>query len=113
MNKKGDSFIKFKVAEGLMPKEEMLEVSKKQACLTIGIPKEISLNENRVVIVPEAAGLFVANGHRVIVENNAGLAAHFENEDYAEVGAQIVYSPQEVYQADIILKVAPLAEEEI
>lgn len=113
MDTNQDGFIKFNMAEGLMPKEEMLEVSKKRASLTIGIPKEISFHENRVGIVPEAAGLFVANGHRVIVENNAGKAAHFENQEYAEFGAEIVYSPQEVYQADIILKVAPLADEEI
>ena len=108
-----ERFAKYNLVESLMPKEEMLEVSKKKALLTIGIPKEILFHENRVGIVPEAAGLFIANGHRVIVENNAGKAAHFENNEYAEYGCEIVYSPQEVYQADIILKVAPLSDEEV
>jgi alanine dehydrogenase len=39
--------------------------------------------------------------------------ANFQDHDYSEAGAQIVYSAEEVYKADIILKVAPPSPQEI
>ncbi len=97
----------------LMPQEEMLEVGRKKGKLFIGIPKEISFQENRVALVPDAVALLVNNGHRIIVETNAGKMANFQDHDYSEAGAQIVYSAEEVYKADIILKVAPPSPQEI
>lgn len=97
----------------LMPQEEMLEVKKQKKMVSIGVPKEISFQENRVTLVPEAVGLLVQNGHRVLVETNAGKEAHFPDNEFNEQGGQIVHSPEEVYKADIILKVAPPSSEEI
>lgn len=97
----------------LMPQEEMLEVGRKKGKLFIGIPKEISFQENRVALVPDAVALLVNNGHRIVVETNAGKMANFQDHDYSEAGAQIVYSPEDVYKADIILKVAPPSPQEI
>ncbi len=97
----------------LMPQEEMLEVGRKKSKLFIGIPKEISFQENRVALVPDAVALLVSNGHEVIVETNAGKMANFQDHDYSEAGAQIAYSPNDVYKADLILKVAPPSPEEI
>ncbi len=97
----------------LMPQEEMLEVGRKKGRLFIGIPKEISFQENRVALVPDAVALLVNNGHRIIVETNAGKMANFQDHDYSEAGAQIVYTPEEVFKADIILKVAPPSPQEI
>jgi len=97
----------------LMPQEEMLEVGRKKGKLYIGIPKEISFQENRVALVPDAVALLVNNGHRIVVETNAGKMANFQDHDYSEAGAQIAYSPEDVYKADIILKVAPPAPQEI
>jgi alanine dehydrogenase len=97
----------------LMPQEEMLEVARKKGKLFIGIPKEISFQENRVALVPDAVALLVNNGHTIVVESNAGKMAHFEDHDYSEAGATIVYSPEEVYKANIILKVAPPSPKEI
>ncbi|HEY0031345.1 MAG TPA: alanine dehydrogenase [Bacteroidia bacterium] len=97
----------------LMPQEEMLEIGRKKGKLFIGIPKEISFQENRVALVPDAVALLVNNGHRVIVETNAGKMANFQDHDYSEAGAQIVYSAEEIYKADIILKVAPPSPQEI
>ncbi|MFL5762557.1 MAG: alanine dehydrogenase [Bacteroidia bacterium] len=97
----------------LMPQEEMLEIGRKKGKLFIGIPKEISFQENRVALVPDAVALLVNNGHRIIVETNAGKMANFQDHDYSEAGAQIVYSAEEVYKADIILKVAPPSPQEI
>jgi alanine dehydrogenase len=97
----------------LMPQEEMLEVGRKKGHLYIGIPKEISFQENRVALVPDAVALLTNNGHRIVVETNAGKMANFQDHDYSEAGAQIVYSPEDVYKADIILKVAPPSPQEI
>lgn len=97
----------------LMPQEEMLEIGRKKGKLFIGIPKEISFQENRVALVPDAVALLVNNGHRIVVETNAGKMANFQDHDYSEAGAQIVYSAADVYKADIILKVAPPSPQEI
>ncbi|HRG58619.1 MAG TPA: alanine dehydrogenase [Bacteroidia bacterium] len=98
---------------GLMPQEEMLEVQPKKGALFIGVPKETYFQENRICLVPEAVALLVSNGHQVVIETNAGKAANFDDKDYSEAGARIVYSSKEVYEADIILKVAPPSAEEI
>jgi alanine dehydrogenase len=97
----------------LLPQEEMLEVGRKKGKLYIGIPREISFQENRVALVPDAVALLVNDGHQVVVETNAGKSANFQDHDYSEAGAQIANSPQEVYKADLILKVAPPSLEEI
>ena len=89
------------------PQEEMLEVARKKGKLYIGIPKETAFQENRVPLVPDAVALLVNNGHRIIIEAGAGKAAHFEDTDYSEAGAEIVLSPEDVFKADIILKIAP------
>lgn len=97
----------------LLPQEEMLEVSAKKGSLCIGIPREISFQENRVPLVPDAVHILVNNGHQVIIETNAGKMSSFMDNDYSEAGAQIAYSPEEVYKADIILKIAPPSLKEI
>jgi len=113
MDQNQKSFIKFSHSEGLMPKADTLEVQRQKSTLTIGIPREISHQERRVGLVPEAVNLLVQNGHTVLVETNAGEGSRFYNQEYSEAGAQIVYSDKEVYQSDIILKVAPPTEKEI
>lgn len=98
---------------GLMTKEEMLEVARKKSELFIGIPKEISFQERRVALAPEAVGLLIANGHRVRIETNAGEGANFTDNEYSEAGAEICLEKQAIYKCDIICKVAPPTEEEV
>ncbi len=95
-----------------MPQEDVLETGRSRCRLSIGIPCETSHQERRVGLVPEAVHLLVQNGHQVMVESNAGSTARFHDHEYNEAGAKIVYSDKEVYEADIILKVAPPTEEE-
>lgn len=95
------------------PQEKLYETRKTKSSLRIGIPKETEKEENRVAIVPQAAGLLVQNGHEVIIEKGAGDKAHFPDNKYAEMGARIVYDKEETFKTDIILKVAPLSPEEI
>ncbi|MCK9218988.1 MAG: alanine dehydrogenase [Bacteroidales bacterium] len=106
-------FLRMSPAERLMPQEEMLEVPRQSSKLIIGVPKEISPQENRVGIVPDGIALLCRNGHQVIIETGAGNTAHFSDHEYSEAGAQIVFSPEEVYKSDIVLKVAPVTLTEI
>ncbi len=96
----------------LYPKELSAAVKSTQSSLLIGLPKEVSLQENRIALTPEAVAILVRNGHEVRVETNAGVGAKFSDSDYSEAGAHIVYSPKEVYEANLILKIEPLVADE-
>lgn len=104
---------KLKYSEFLRPQEEMLEVGRQKSKLTIGVPKENSSLENRVVLVPDGVNLLTRHGHKVLIEAEAGVSAHFIDHEYSEAGGQIVYSPDEVYKSDLILKVAPVTPTEL
>lgn len=97
----------------LRTQPEMLDVMPRQQRLFIGIPKETTLQENRVALVPHSVATLTAHGHRVLVESGAGEKSKFSNHDYSEAGAEIAPSREEVYRADVLLKVAPLTLEEI
>jgi alanine dehydrogenase len=97
----------------LMPQESVLEVGKLKQQLFIGIPKEISFQENRIPLVPESVAVLVNQGHNILIETGAGNNANFTDSDYSEAGAQIAYSPESVYKADLILKVAPPSIQEL
>ncbi len=97
----------------MLPQEQMQPIGQKQKKLFIGIPKEISLQENRVAMVPEAVQLLVNNGHRVRLETGAGDASHFSDNEFSEAGAEIAYTTKEVYEADLIFKVEPISDEEM
>ncbi len=97
----------------LLPQEEKLEIKNSAKNLFIGIPKEITFQENRVALVPEAVQLLVSQGHEVIVETCAGENANFLDTDFSEAGAKIVYSAKDVYQADFVIKVEPPTLDEL
>jgi alanine dehydrogenase len=101
------------LAQGFMPQEEMLEVAPKRSKLQIGIPKETSIQERRVPLVPDGVAVLVNNGHEVIVETGAGDGSSFTDKDYSESGATVVFSTEEVYKASMILKVEPPTLQEI
>lgn len=97
----------------LLPQEEKLEVKTAKSALCIGVPREHSFQENRVVLCPESIQLIVEQGNRVIVERGAGQLAGFRDDEYADAGAEIVESPAQVFEAAIVLKVAPPTMNEI
>ena len=97
----------------LIPQEEKLELTKQAKSLFIGVPKEITFQESRIAIVPDAVQLLVSHGHEVYIESKAGDGANFSDEEYSEAGAKIIYDTKEIYKADIILKVEPPTKEEI
>ncbi len=92
--------------------EETLDVKPKGAELLIGIPRENSFNEDRIALTPEAVGVMVANGHRVVVETKAGDGASYTDKDYSEAGAKIAYDKKEVFECEILVKSAPISESE-
>lgn len=92
--------------------EETLDIKAKGAELLIGIPKENSFNENRIALTPEAVGVMIANGHRVVVETRAGDGASYTDKDYSEAGAKIAYDKKEVFECDILVKSAPVSDSE-
>jgi len=107
------SNVRMSPTDRLMPQEEMLEVARQRSNLTIGVPKEISPQENRIPLVPDGVALLCRNDHHVIIEAGAGVTAHFTDHEFSEAGGQIVQSPAEVYKADIILKVGPATRDEM
>ncbi len=103
----------FPFVKGLMPQEEMLEVGKQTQRLVIGIPSESDKTESRIPLTPEAVEQLVSHGHEIIIEKGAGNLANYNDHNYSEKGGLIVETKQEVFKAQIILKVSPLLSEEI
>ncbi|MEJ7644468.1 MAG: alanine dehydrogenase [Chryseolinea sp.] len=97
----------------MIPQEQLLEVRKRRHSFFIGLPREISLQENRISLTPDAVAILVNNGHEVWVETKAGVGSKFTDKQFSDAGAKIVYSPQEVYKADVVLKIEPPTMEEI
>ncbi len=97
----------------LQPQAEMLAVEQKKGSLYIGIPKVEAVSENRVALVPSAVAALTGHGHRVVVEAGAGERANYSDHRYAEAGAEVVYEKERVFNAHILLQVAPPSLEEI
>ncbi|ATC35776.1 alanine dehydrogenase [Elizabethkingia anophelis] len=97
----------------LIPKEEKLEIVRKEKKFSIGIPKETCLDEKRLCLTPDAVQVLVHAGHRIIMENGAGEGSFFTDLQYAEAGAEMTTDTQEVFNQNIILKINPPTLEEI
>ncbi|MBK6883611.1 MAG: alanine dehydrogenase [Flavobacteriales bacterium] len=97
----------------MAPQEQLMEVGRRKKSLFIGIPKEITFQEHRVPLTPSSVAVLVGRGHEVVIERGAGMPAQFQDNDYSEAGAMVVESPEEVFKADMILKVAPPTHNEI
>ena len=81
--------------------------------MRIGCPKEIKAQECRVGLTPAGVDALVRAGHEVYMEDNAGLASGFPNEEYVAQGAKILPTAKEVYDiADMIVKVKEPLEPE-
>lgn len=74
--------------------------------MIIGTPKEIKNQEYRVGLIPSGVQALVQAGHRVLVEQNAGLGSGFRNEEYVAAGAELVSGAAELFErAEMIIKV--------
>ena len=81
--------------------------------MKIGVPKEIKTQENRIGLTPESVKSLISNGHEVLIENNGGFEAGFDNDQYKSAGAKIVEKAEDIFNdAEIIVKVKePLLNE--
>lgn len=81
--------------------------------MIIGIPKEVKNRENRVAAVPGSVKMFVDAGHRVLIQEGAGLGAGITDEDFKTAGASIIGKAEDVWsEAEMIIKVKePIAQE--
>jgi len=95
-----------------LPLEETLEIVPKKESMFIGIPREEDFPEKRVALTPSPVSVLVNNGHQVWVEHNAGANAFYFDNDYSEAGAKICYDKKELFSANIIIKTAPISDEE-
>ncbi|XOV78163.1 MAG: alanine dehydrogenase [Aestuariibacter sp.] len=74
--------------------------------MLIGVPKEIKNHEYRVGLTPAAVKEFVAHGHQVVVEKDAGSAIGFTDDQYVASGADIYDTPEKIFEkAEMIVKV--------
>ncbi len=93
--------------------EETLDIPPKAERMLIGIPRETAFQENRIALTPDAVGVLVSNGHEVMIEHDAGEGSHFKDKDYSEAGARIVLDKATVYQCPILVKSAPVTEDDL
>lgn len=107
------SFAQLAQESSLYPQEKLMPVKKNKYSFFIGLPNEIALQERRITLTPDSVALLVNNGHEIWVETGAGDSSKFSDKEYSEAGAKIVYSAEEVYKANAILKIEPPTLEEI
>lgn len=101
-------------AAALQPQPQTEKLLSSTTSLSIGIPREKQLQERRVPLTPAAIATLTARGHRVFIEHRAGEYAYFPDRAYAEAGASLVYSPEEIYAAaEYIVKITPPTEREL
>lgn len=74
--------------------------------MVVGVPKELKTEEYRVALTPAGAAAFMAHGHQVLVERNAGRGSHIPNRAYTATGATVVDRAGEVWsRSDLVMKV--------
>src|SRR3979490_577883 len=73
--------------------------------MTIGIPREIKEQEQRVGLLPSTAQTLVGHGHTVVVQKNAGIGSGYPDEEYVKAGAEIVDTAEKAFRrADMVVK---------
>ncbi len=80
--------------------------------MLIGVPAETAAGETRVAVTPETAKKLVAQGHRVLVQSGAGVAASATDDAYRAAGAEIV-DADAALGAELVLKVRAPEETEL
>ena len=83
--------------------------------MLIGVPREIKEQEHRVSMTPSGVGALVGMGHKVLVEQGAGLGSGIDDVEFSRAGAKIVTGAAGIWQkAEMVVKVKePLPEEEM
>ena len=79
--------------------------------MIIGVLKEPSF-ETRVSLLAESAAALIKKGNKLIVESGAGDKSFNNNQEYEKVGAEIKSRAEVLEQADILLSIHPLQDED-
>ncbi|WP_022918929.1 alanine dehydrogenase [Ruania albidiflava] len=81
--------------------------------MRVGIPTEVKNNEYRVAATPAGVHELVTSGHQVRVQAGAGAGSAFTDAVYADAGAEVVATAEEVWPwAELVLKVKEPEPEE-
>jgi alanine dehydrogenase len=81
--------------------------------MRVGVPTEVKNHEYRVAITPAGVNELTRHGHDVLVQAGAGMGSSITDDEFADAGAKIVSSRDDVWQdAELVLKVKePIAIE--
>ncbi|MDO9152273.1 MAG: alanine dehydrogenase [Paludibacter sp.] len=102
-----------KTQHSLFPEESLLRELARQPHLSIGLPKENAEVETRLALTPEGVAIVTEEGHNVYVQRGAGEPMSYSDLQYSEAGAVIVELTTEVFNANIVMKIAPPAIQEL
>ena len=74
--------------------------------MIVGVPTEIKTEEYRVAMTPAGARELTAHGHTVLVQEGAGRGSSITDDEYVEMGAELVAGAADVFdRADMVVKV--------
>jgi len=74
--------------------------------MIVGVLKEIKAEENRISMTPAGVEVMKHNGHTILVEQAAGSGSGFEDSAYSKAGAEIVETPEEIFErANMVMHV--------
>lgn len=96
-----------KTQQKLFPEECLLREIANNTRLSIGIPREDARTETRLGLTPEGVAIVTEEGHSVYIQRGAGLPMSYTDLQYSEAGAFLVEKDIDVYNTDIVLKIAP------
>lgn len=109
----GRNFSEFFTEGQYQTQAETLAVTSAKKEVVIGVPKESTLSENRVAIVPNSVRTLVGYGFRVIIESGAGESSHFTDHHFSEAGAQVTKDRKQIFESAMVIKVTPPTIEEL
>lgn len=82
--------------------------------MNIAVLKEVKTREGRVALIPDNVKELTADGHKVLVQVDAGVLSGFSNEDYTSAGAELVETTKELIErSDLVCKVKEPTIEEV
>ena len=81
--------------------------------MLVFIPAETRAGELRVGLTPEGAQKLIKLGLSITVQEGAGEASGYHNDEYKAVGAEIAAGSGALSSADVVATVRPLANEQI
>jgi alanine dehydrogenase len=74
--------------------------------MIVGIPKEVKEDEYRVAMLPVGVEELTSRGHKVLIQEGAGLGSGLADQLYLDAGAEMISTGAEIFQrADLIVKV--------